>query len=302
MKIIDLQTFEELQFKTFKFPGGEINVKIEPPRIYAQLEINSLPLNRTAKIVQQIKCSDDIMELLLATDILKSFYYDRIVLELPYIPYARQDRPMVVGEALSIKVFANLINAQNYYKVIVLDPHSHVSSALFNNVVALDNIAFVTKSFEYLNTLWTNRNYTLISPDAGALKKTEKCFEHLVNHNLIEDIATVIGAKYRDVKTGKITKTTINVTEIPSENICVIIDDICDGGRTFIELAKVLKEHGASKVILIVTHGIFSAGLKPLAEYIDMVISSDSYRTVQEEEYEGIIDYACIPVVNKILI
>jgi len=51
----------------------------------------------------------------------------------------------------------------------------------------------------------------------------------------------------------------------------VIVDDICDGGRTFIELARVLKEKGANKVALYVTHGIFSQGLDVLKEHIDHV-------------------------------
>ena len=50
---------------------------------------------------------------------------------------------------------------------------------------------------------------------------------------------------------------------------CLIVDDICDGGGTFIPLAKKLKNAGAKTVTLYVTHGIFSKGLDPLKEHID---------------------------------
>jgi phosphoribosylpyrophosphate synthetase len=44
----------------------------------------------------------------------------------------------------------------------------------------------------------------------------------------------------------------------------LIVDDICDGGATFVLLADQLYANGAEEVNLFVTHGIFSKGLKPL--------------------------------------
>ena len=41
---------------------------------------------------------------------------------------------------------------------------------------------------------------------------------------------------------------------------------------------KVKKQH-SGKIILLVTHGIFSAGLKPIMEYIDDVYTTTSYHT-----------------------
>ena len=45
----------------------------------------------------------------------------------------------------------------------------------------------------------------------------------------------------------------------------VVVDDICDGGRTFIELLKASPTLDCGKSLsLFVTHGIFSQGTKPL--------------------------------------
>ena len=46
---------------------------------------------------------------------------------------------------------------------------------------------------------------------------------------------------------------------------------ICDGGRTFVELGKKLKELGATKVNLHVTHGIFSKGKDVFEGTVDEV-------------------------------
>lgn len=253
-----------IPFKTFKFPGGEVNVKIEG--ILPSLDI---------EIIQRITCSDDIMELLLATDALRRAGGKRIDLVLPYVPYARQDRVMTEGESLSIKVFCDLINAQNYNSVTVFDPHSDITPALLNNCSVRDNVSLVLNALSCMDIL-----PTIVSPDAGALKKIYNVAKQV---GYGEDV--IVGAKKRNVSTGQITGTSINADV---KGNCVIIDDICDGGRTFIELAKVLKVRGANKVFLIVSHGIFSAGFAELGKHLDGIFVTDSYRTLAVEEYQNL--------------
>lgn len=60
---------------------------------------------------------------------------------------------------------------------------------------------------------------------------------------------------------------------------CFIVDDICDGGGTFIGTAAMLKSKGAAKVVLIVSHGIFSKGER--LEGIDEIFSTDSFRSLE---------------------
>ena len=53
-----------------------------------------------------------------------------------------------------------------------------------------------------------------------------------------------------------------------------IVDDICDGGRTFIEIAKYLKEADSidsSRIHLMVTHGFFTKGLGVFDGLIDHI-------------------------------
>lgn len=280
---------EEVSFKTFKFPGGEINV---------QLNNTYISPNYKIQIIQHICNSDDLMELLLATNALRKMFVKDISVVIPYVPYARQDRVMVAGEALSIEVFADIINAQNYSMVTILDPHSSVTPALIKNVNIIENKKFVLNCFENLHgdmkffklLNQTKDNIFIVSPDAGALKKVENCVKVLIENNYIGSNPIIIGSKTRDVTNGKILGTTINIDKIPPNNTCVIIDDICDGGRTFIELAKVLKEHGAENVCLLTTHGIFSKGVEVLYEDINVVMTTDSFREVEEEKELSFMD------------
>ncbi len=84
--------------------------------------------------------------------------------------------------------------------------------------------------------------------------------------------------KERDVKTGALTNFKTAANDL-SNQTCFIVDDICDGGGTFAGTAKMLMEEGAAKVVLIVTHGIFSKGSE--IEFVDEIYTTDSYRTVE---------------------
>lgn len=264
MKVVSLENpKKQFTVTTWKYPGGEIGVRVN--------DFISIP-----KVIIKVRItnSDELMELLLVTDALKREGVNHIELEMPYIPYARQDRVMTDGESLSIKVFADLINSQGYKAVYVMDAHSPVALALINNVVDITNHTFVAGVFH--NNLERATNIVLVSPDAGAAKKIEEVAKVIKYTGQI-----VTGKKNRDLATGKITHTSVDATmAYLTDKHCVIVDDICDGGRTFIELAKVLKSRGASRVTLIVTHGIFSAGFKELGEYIDSIYTTNSFQDI----------------------
>lgn len=187
----------------------------------------------------------------MAVDALRRITAESTAIELviPYFPYARQDRVCVEGEALGAAVMANIINSLNFSKVTIWDSHSDVSPALIHRVTNIDQVALLGRC-EELNKRLSVGELTLISPDAGASKKTLKISEKF------NGVPEVIQAhKVRDLKTGDIIKTEV-LGDVKGKNV-LIADDICDGGRTFIELAKVLKNEGALEVSLFITHGIF---------------------------------------------
>jgi len=228
----------------FTFKGGEEQVKID---------LAHAPKGRIGfvEITAKVKNSTDVMSLALLVDACSRLEnldtHAEFVLNLPYIPYARQDRVMQPGEALAIKVFANIVNSLGFDKVVVDDPHSDVAAALLNNVVIRGQQSLIAEFSEELS----GRDVVIVAPDAGARKKAQKVADRL-------RMPIVEAGKSRDVTTGQITGTAVFGDVNGRE--CIIVDDICDGGRTFIALAQVLKENGAKRVVLYVTHGIFSFG------------------------------------------
>ena len=258
----------ELIYDTFIFSGGEEHIRFtsEPKEDFAAIRI-------TAKLTS----SSDILKLVLAVDALKRKYGSRVPLELtcPYFPYARQDRVCVDGEAHGAHVMAGLINALGFDKVRIWDAHSDVSPALLNNVTNVQQGTIIERHTK-LAQLLRDKQLTLISPDAGATKKTQSVAKHFGG-----GMEILQAEKVRNLDTGQITHTSVQ-GDVSNKEL-LIVDDICDGGRTFIELAKILKKKGCNSISLYVTHGIFSKGIEVFDGLIDNIYTTDSINTFESK-------------------
>ena len=254
------------------FNGGECHVCVYAPNVYYITEVYA-----------ELDNSDDIMTLLLTVDAVRRIYPTASIrLTIPYFPYARQDRVCNPGEALSIKVMADLINSLRCDSVTIFDPHSDVTPALINNCVVKSIVDIIAYS-PVINEKIVHEELILVSPDAGAEKKVRQLAKLMQKR-------VICATKERDTKTGEIISTHV-CQDVENENL-IIIDDICDGGRTFLELAKYLKKFGANDIYLYVTHGIFSKGMeqfKKLFKHIycyhvlNDLYTSDEFLTVLKE-------------------
>lgn len=182
----------------------------------------------------------------------------KTTLFLPYVPYARADRHMVDRDAFGLQVFARVLNSYNFDKVVVMDPHSDVAPGIINNCKVITQAEVI--STDPVTSWFCTKNYLLVAPDAGSLKKIGK-----VSAMLKRDV--VVLGKDRNVADGRITNTRIlGDSSVVSGRDCIIVDDICDGGGTFIAAAEALYAAGANTIELFVTHGIFSRGITPLRD------------------------------------
>jgi ribose-phosphate pyrophosphokinase len=170
---------------------------------------------------------------------------------MDYLPYARQDKVITNSTTFALTAFSHVLNSLNLDKVTALDSHSDAPLFLINNFV---NIFPYQQIYTAINE--TN-SQILCFPDKGALKRYGK---ELAPTGKIY----VFGEKTRDQQTGHITKYEL-IGDVFDKNV-LIVDDLCDGGMTFILLTKQILTNGAKSVNLYTTHGIYSKGLKPLKE------------------------------------
>lgn len=258
-------TEEEIIFQNFTFSGGEPHIKIEP----------NFDINQKITITQRLNSFNDLGLLCIAVDALRRIGVNDMELFIPYFPAARQDRVMIKGEPLSVKVYADIINGMEFNKVYVFDAHSEVTPALVNNCEVIPNHTFieaVTKSI--------GNDVKLISPDGGALKKIYKVSEFLGGVEVVEC------SKSRDVKTGRLSGFKVYNDDLQGAD-CLIVDDICDGGGTFVGLAEELKNKNAGKLYLAVSHGIFNKGFTVL-DCFEKIFTTNSFKDFEGERVDVI--------------
>lgn len=201
----------------------------------------------------------------------------KITLRMPYIPHARQDRN-VSDRLFTLKYFAQLINAMNFERVIVLDPHSDVSTALIDRITLMDYD--VASGPYHTHNLWktygTADDYVtpwqFMYPDAGAAKKYGPPDGR-------GNPPSIIGYKHRN-KEGRIDSYEMRGL-LPNTQVVVIVDDICSYGGTFVSAAKELKAKGVEKVYLAVSHCENNILKGEVFDYIDEVWTTDSICTVE---------------------
>lgn len=255
----------QIPYKHFFFGGGEQHIKFDPADVPTDV-----PLTILVRYAQDT----DIIKLTLIVDALRNLGCKNLHLKIPYFPAARQDRVCVKGEPLSVKVYADLINAMKFDSVTVFDPHSDVTPALINNVKVVDNTKFVYDVISSQNYMDSMKRSVLVSPDAGSNKKVANVAKYLFKRVL--NLPVIRADKLRNVATGEIIETTVYADDLSGKET-YIIDDICSKGGTFCALSKVLKEKGASKVYLVVSHYEGTANLRILKESgIDRVFTTDS--------------------------
>jgi len=262
VKVLTYPWPNEHKVKSFDFSAGEVQVRVDP-----------IPPNaKEVTIESDIRNSRDFMETCLTLNAINHMEGVEcpVRLILRYLPYSRQDRPCATGEAFSLEVslafLATFLNPND--TLVTWDVHSEVAgSEISRNFPGVNffnlTAAALLRDLSEVKGISFSPDTIVISPDKGAVERATEVKSAL---GLSE---VIYASKVRDPNTGAILR-----TEVPEEisyegRPLLIVDDICDGGRTFIELAKVLRKYNPSRIDLYVTHGIFSKGFLVFEDLID---------------------------------
>ena len=265
--IISNETRHEIQ----QYPAGEWRVTCPEPTT-----IKNDWFDKYVFIHDNTDINNHLIQSFLLGDILKQ-RYQNVSLVLPYLPYAREDvrHPRT---SLSLKVLADLINSQNFYRVITWDVHSPLAAVYINNLVEIPIYDIIHNHHVLPYDFSNDKPKTcLVIPDQGAYKRLNKVVE------LFDD--KIVCIKNRNPENGHIQFDYI-VGDVHNKD-CVIVDDICDGGMTFKLIAKELKKRGAHRITLYVTHGIFSKGLDTIYESgVDRIVTTNTLFINENRRFE----------------
>lgn len=223
-----------------KFPDGTSQVwKVPESNMFAEI---------ADCITWKFEHEGEIMHLAQLRDLITLRKKTWPKLYMPFLPYGRQDKKISNDATFAKSSFLSIIQSLMFNEVTTLDAHSESY-----RIKSLSPKTYIQNAIKKV------RPTVIVFPDKGAKIRYEA---------MVSCYPTVVFDKIRDQSTGEITGLTVDDNSLLNNNDTVlIIDDICDGGRTFIEVSKyILKEHPLVKINLYTTHGIYSKGTQVLKE------------------------------------
>lgn len=240
-----------------RFADSEVRVRIEE-------EVTNLPCFVVASLSNPVDAH--LVEFCLIVDALKQNDAQKIIGVIPYFGYARQDKAHRLGEGVSARVMAKLIEAVGVDKIITVDLHSEAVSAFFNiPVTHLFGLSIFLPKISKLKD-----DLVVVAPDAGGVKRAQKFAEEL-------DVPLALIEKKRNLEKIHTLEVLKLIGEVKNKTAC-IVDEVITGGGTVVEAAKLLKKTGAKKVIACATHADFVEGTKKklVSSEVDKIYVSDT--------------------------
>lgn len=241
---------QEVKFELTKFPDGTSQVwKIDDSAVYD-------PHSGDPVILWIFENEGELMHVLQLAHLVQS-HLDAIdcILRVPYLPYGRQDKKVDNKLSFALSTFKDVLYSANITRIETFDAHSESQMVYEDDESPMPQV----ENF-HSNVLSQNTYNTIIFPDEGALKRYGAYFRML-------DYDVAYCEKVRDQLSGNILGLRLIGDEslIANKHI-LIVDDICDGGMTFVKVAEELNKFKPKQVDLAVSHGIFSKGKGVLVE------------------------------------
>jgi len=207
--------------------------------------------------------AEDYLEAAMWVDAQRRAGAGRITLAVPYLPGARADR----GTPLGAEVYARLVHLVAADRVVAFDPHSPVMPSLLEDLVVYPAWRIIRHALaRRVADGWASEYVGVIAPDEGARRRAGSTARAL-------GIPLLQARKHRDFATGRLSG--FSVEPLPEAGKLLVVDDICDGGGTFLGLAGAAGI-GPERLDLWVTHGVFSGRAERLREHYGQIHTTDS--------------------------
>lgn len=247
-----------------RFSDGEVFV-----------EINENVRGRDVYVIQSTcrPANDTLMELLIMIDALKRASAKEVTAVVPYYGYARQDRKVAPRTPISAKLVADLITAAGATRVVSMDLHAGQIQGFFN--IPFDNLFSSPVILDYIKReIAPMGPLVYVSPDAGGVERVRAYSKR------VEGSVAIVDKR----RTGPNVAKAMNIIGDVKDKIAVIVDDMIDTAGTLTEAVHAVRDHGATRVFAVATHGVLSGpAIQRLKEAdIEKVVVTDTVPLSEE--------------------
>lgn len=278
----------DIKYEVITFNDGQPHIKFQP------LDRKALSTDDIA-IVCRLATQDQLFILEQAVSVLHRHGLRIHTLIITYLQGMRMDRVMNFEEPFSLELIAARINALSAERVCIMEPHSSVTMKLINHS---ESISLLKPD--------TFKNYFIVAPDAGARQRLGEEYKKanpgsaIVGMILRKDLSPIAFCnKHRDPSTGYIDRLDIDescVEKLKSNSKPIfVVDDLCDGGRTFVLCAEAIRRVlPDAEIAIMVAHMVNPKGIEVLSQNYQRVVITNSFRDWQNEQLPD--NVTCGPV------
>lgn len=266
VKIAQELGIEAINTETKLFPDGEnyLRINIEDETLIADKEVIIVQSTAPSSNGNQ---NNRLIELFMMIDSVKRMGAKYVIVIVPYLAYARQDKVFRPGESLFANVVFSFINSLGIDEFYTVDIHAQqVLKECTCKTVSIDSMKLLS---DYIK-LKGAKDIVVVSPDKGAIERSKAFAKHFG-----ENVPVDVFEKQRDVKTGEIKMS--GALSLKDKDV-VIADDIIATGGTMATAIKLAKESGANKIFAVATHALLldQAKYRILKAGADEIIGTDS--------------------------
>jgi ribose-phosphate pyrophosphokinase len=195
-----------------------------------------------------MSANDKLVRLLFFVGALRDAGAARVTAVVPYLCYARKDAKTKPRDPVTTRYVAALFEAVGTDRVVTLDVHN---LAAFQNAfrIRTEHVEAKQVLVEHIAAWARNRDVTVLSPDAGGMKRAE-AFRQALERRIDGPVSGAVMEKHRSsgVVSGELLAGDVRGRSV------LIVDDLISSGGTLVRAARACLDHGAVDVQAVATH------------------------------------------------
>ncbi len=194
--------------------------------------------------------NDRLCRLLFFVGALRDAGAARITILTPYLCYARKDRRTQLRDPVTTRYVAQLFEAMRVDRIVTMEVHN---LAAFQNAFRIPATHLVPYEIfsRHVMTIAREQRVVVVSPDLGGAKRAD-LFRQSLEASLGRPVSKAVADKQRSL--GRVTGD-LFMGDVDGA-LALILDDLVSTGGTMARVARQCRERGASRVVVMATHGV----------------------------------------------